>query len=281
MVMDEAGNVWVSTEDYTLAEIEEAGGIGGGGSGEDESKKSTVQHASGSGKDADEYEKLNMDIDESAEHTLVIDGITLNLRLDLVGSEDSPLPEGYSAAFTSEMTDWEAEKAPQGAFPNDAVPQDADKTSPEGNTLVLTAVEPEDAGSQYQYIWRFTGDVPRKLYNSGVDYLVLRVGDDVVSLPTQGFTGGTTYVQLKMDGVASRMFEYAVTMAYGEEAHAPTLDNTSESMNLTFAVEVQGQRYEMAPDEGEMFYYDVYAGSADMLSVPFGSYNRNLVNEGA
>ena len=81
------------------------------------------------------------------------------------------------------------------------------------DTLVLTAqIDPAITGD-YAYIWRFNGVVYRLLFNSGIEYVVLQVGDHVAAFPTAGFTAGTAYTDLKAAGVSTRKFDYTIWMS--------------------------------------------------------------------
>ncbi|MDD6884956.1 MAG: hypothetical protein PUD50_14715, partial [Eubacteriales bacterium] len=116
---------------------------------------------------------------------------------------------------------------------------------------------------------------------SGIRYLVLRVGDDIVSLPTEGFTGGTRYTDLKMAGVSTQKFEYALRMNcdLGAETVPPEpnadgvyVDLTS-TCDLAMEVAVQGESYVLSSDKsGEMYFYDVYVGPSEMMEQAYGKY---------
>ena len=97
------------------------------------------------------------------------------------------------ASFTAELAVWNGEEGDE----------DCD-------TLILTASA--DAASPYAFRWDFTGDVYKTLLSSGVQYLVLRVGERVTALSTAGFTAGTAYNTLKSEGAASSEFAYSLWM---------------------------------------------------------------------
>ena len=101
----------------------------------------------------------------------------------------------------------------------------------------------------------------KTLLSSGVQYLVLRVGDRVTALSTAGFTAGTAYNTLKSEGAASSEFAYSLWMGDPDPA-------------LEMEVEARGERYLLKAGEGDMYYYDVYTGDMDMLNAAFGAASQ-------
>ena len=116
------------------------------------------------------------------------------------------------------------------------------------------------------YEWKFNGEVYRQLANSGIEYLGLQAGDYMTALPTEGFTGGTVYTRMKMNGVATKEFEYTLRMIVTGEEEAPC------SMELS--VNVGEETYQMTDDEKQpMYYYDVLLASADKMDEVLKAYN--------
>ena len=134
---------------------------------------------------------------------------------------------------------------------------------------MLTAqIDPAIAG-EYAYTWRFNGVVSRLLFNSGVEYLVLRVGDRVTAFSTAGFIAGTEYTDLKAAGVSTRKFDYSVWM------RGSTQDPLLGEMAVEAAVEEE--IYPLTDDETQpMYYYDFYYGPAALLDVPFGAWTPEM-----
>ena len=98
------------------------------------------------------------------------------------------------------------------------------------------------------------------LYNSGVDYLVLRSGEYIAAFPTEGFTGGTQYGKLKAGGVSTRKFAYTLLQ---DEALRET----------TLSVTVEGETYLLGEDTAQpMYRYNVLVGPAQMMLEPYESY---------
>ena len=245
MVRDAAGNCWQSAESYGVPGS--MGGFGGGGfgggsfsGGGSSGTTRTVSHSSGSEEEATLYGAVALEVDEGDMFVLTLGGeelpLTLTLDYDANDSEDA-----YSA-FTAELAVWNGEEGDE----------DCD-------TLILTASA--DAASPYAFRWDFTGDVYKTLLSSGVQYLVLRVGDRVTALSTAGFTAGTAYNTLKSEGAASSEFAYSLWMGDPDPA-------------LEMEVEARGERYLLKAGEGDMYYYDVYTGDMDMLNAAFGAASQ-------
>ena len=245
MVRDAAGNYWQSAESYGVPGG--MGGFGGGGfgggsfsGGGSSGTTRTVSHSSGSEEEATLYGAVALEVEEGDMFVLTLGGeqlpLTLTLDYDANDSEDA-----YSA-FTAELAVWNGEEGDE----------DCD-------TLILTASA--DAASPYAFRWDFTGDVYKTLLSSGVQYLVLRVGDRVTALSTAGFTAGTAYNTLKSEGAASSEFAYSLWMGDPDPA-------------LEMEVEARGERYLLKAGEGDMYYYDVYTGDMDMLNAAFGAASQ-------
>ena len=253
MVRDAAGNCWQSAESYGVpggmgGDFGGMGGFGGGsfsgGGGGSSGTTRTVSHSSGSEEEATLYGAVALEVEEGDMFVLTLGGeelpLTLTLDYDANDSEDA-----YSA-FTAELAVWNGEES--------------DETDNEDlDTLILTASA--DAASPYAFRWDFTGDVYKTLLSSGVQYLVLRVGDRVTALSTAGFTAGTAYNTLKSEGAASSEFAYSLWMGDPDPA-------------LEMEVEARGERYLLKAGEGDMYYYDVYTGDMDMLNAAFGAASQ-------
>lgn len=271
-VRDTAGNVWISAERYSLAAIDNGGGIGGGGGGGGDgsgSGKKPQPHAKSEGKEG-EYDAMEMKLPEEPMHTLTIDGTELPLTLELASAEGFEIPEGYQPQFTAEMAAWTA--APKAEDAQD----DSQEEGAAPDTLILTAVEEENLGDRFEYRWKFNGEVYRMLANSSVKYLALNVGGDMAVFPTEGFTGGTKYTALKMEGVSTKKFDYTVSMVCNlDPDRIPMLSqgDYSEDCDLAIQVEVEGEKYTLSAEQkGEMYYFGVCLGPREMMSVPYGEY---------
>ena len=253
MVRDAAGNCWQSAESYGVpgGMGGDFGGMGGmgsmgggfggsfsGGGGGSSGTTRTVSHSSGSEEETTAYGAVALEVEDTSMFALALGGETLPLTLTL--DYEAGGGGNTAAAFTAELTVWNGEEGDE----------DCD-------TLILTAPD-NGAESPYAYRWDFTGDVYKTLFNSGVQYLVLRVGDHVTALSTAGFTAGTAYNALKSEGAASSEFAYSLWMGEPDP-------------ELEMEVEARGARYLLNAGEGDMYYYDVYTGDMDMLSAAFGA----------
>ena len=107
---------------------------------------------------------------------------------------------------------------------------------------------------------------------------VLAVGEDMVTLPTEGFTGGTAYTKMKMQGVSTRKFDYTLSMSFNlDPDRIPMLSqyDFSEDCDIAIQTEVEGEKYVLSAEQkGEMYYYDVYVGSKEMMEVPYGTFGE-------
>jgi hypothetical protein len=238
-------------EDITItATAGEGGGMSGGGSysgssgGGGSSSSRTVYYASSTYDTVTPYNGVNLVVGNGAMQTLVIGDQTLNLTLTMNGNgpagndEDSPF---FSASFT----DWNGDAGEV----TDAEDEDAAV-----DTLVLTAADAAETDGEY--CWTFDGSVYKKLAASGIDYLMLTVGDQATALSTAGFTAGLRYNMYRAAGIASKSFVYTITMG---------------DSGVKVQVDVDGESYTLTDDQtSEFYYYDLYSGSVDMLNQPFG-----------
>ena len=251
IVRDAAGNLWQSTEGYGMP-----GGMGGsfgGGSfsGGSSGTTRTVSHSSGSEEEATPYGAVTLEVEDTGMFILTVGGVELPLTLTLDYAASGL--EGIGAAFTAELAVWDS-GTPEADGEGDSEGAD---TAEAFDTLILTA--PTDvAETPYAYRWDFSGDVYKTLFNSGVQYLVLRVGERVTALSTAGFTAGTAYNALKSAGAASSEFHYSLWMGEPDP-------------EMELEVEARDTRYLLEAGEGDMYYYDVYTGDMDMLTAAFGA----------
>ena len=237
-VRDFAGNVSYNEEGFIFGESAGSGGGGGGSSG-----KQPVRHV----KETMDYSKANYNalelrFPEEPVSELTAGGTTL--ALTLTGEQDG---EPEQETFRASLTTWKQSDEDSGDAPN---------------ALVLEAQSSEGAN-----VWSFSGDVYKLLYNSGVDYLVLRSGEYITALPTEGFTGGTQYGKLKAGGISTRKFVY-------------TLLQDEELRETTLAVTVEGETYLLEEDTAQpMYRYNVLVGPAELMNRPYESYRGEKDDE--
>ena len=275
LAMDAAGNIAEYPEDFMLPEKTSGGGYyggggGGGGSGEGQAPHSPTDREV----ELSAYNALELEIPDAPMNTLVMGDTELELTLALVSAADFvPDPE-YQPLFIAELATWStfdpnfltsdeegAETAPEQAA------SDGGEAAPD--TLILTVADEALIESEYSYMFTFNGVVCRMLFNSGIDYLVLRAGDDCVALPTAGFTAGSEYTRLKTEGVSTRKFDYSVLLMGDKLGLRPFEMAMEVSVARDDGVEV----YPLTDDETQdMYYCDVQVGDISMMDVVFGAY---------
>ena len=246
LLRDLAGNVSANETEITLAKLSYGGG--GGGSSDATKKK---EHASGSG-DTTVYNTYDLQLPEGEMKRLAFGGEEVDLTL---------AANGEPAQFSGSLVRW--------ARSATAV-DTADVAATAPDTLVLAADTSMSGGDVCAYSWKVNGAVLRKLYNSDIAYLALRAGDSMVSLPTAGFSGGTRYAEMKMEGVSTAAFEYEIQMTIAPDMPSDPLHPGTVSITAT----VNGERFEMRgrTETPEMYLCDVWDGPADMPDYPYGAY---------
>ena len=224
LVRDRAGNTTVYPDEVTLRPSAQAGASRGGSFGGG-SVSRTVTHAASDVTVVVAYNAVQLILDDGSMTQLTVGDEQLELELLYTGGEARD--EDDQPAFTAAFADM------QGLGTAD--------------TLVLTPVNvsDEDAGD---YAWRFSGQVYKILAASGIDYLALRMGDQVTALSTAGFSGGLRYNMYRAEGLVSKDFSYTVRM-----------DPLESAMEMD--VTVEGVTWEMSGDtDAEFYYYDVIVG---------------------
>ena len=272
-VRDIAGNVYQSEEEYTVTEVEgeeegeegeeegeDGGGGGGGGGNGNGSGTPRLPHASGDGEEGADYDALAMELPDEPMYQLTVGGETMDLTLLLASAQAPNASVGTYQPFSARLKHWK-----------DASNSDAP------NTLVLEAEIDEDLGDVFSYEWHFNGEVYRMLANSGIKYVALKVDDAVAAFPTEGFTGGTRYTELKMQGVSTRRFDYTLTMKLNLDPNhvsAMTESDYSQNCDLSIHATVEDKNYELSNSpQSMMYFYNVFVGAEDMMDQPFGEYD--------
>jgi len=275
-VSDVAGNVFKSEEEYTVSEVEseeegeegegeegdsgDGGGGGGGGGSGDESNTPKLPHSSGDGEEGIEYDALELELPDGPMEQLTVGGEPMALTLVLASAQRPNAFIGMNRPFTARLRHWE-----------DASDDDAP------NTLVLSAVVDDDLGDVFTYEWHFNGEVYRMLANSGIKYVALEVCDAVAAFPTVGFTGGTRFTELKMQGVSTRKFDYTLSMRMNlDPSHVSAMNeyDYSQDCDLSIHTDVEDKNYELSNSpQSMMYFYNVFVGPEDMMDQPFGEYD--------
>lgn len=212
------------------------GGFGGGGGGGD---SRTVSHSSADDDATTAYNAVDLTTDGEEMSVLTLGGETLDLSIARAAADETFETVG-DATFSVDLAAWNGSE-------EDAY-----------DTLVLTATT-GDNDEEYAFRWDFSGAVYKKLSASGIDYLVLRVGDRVTAISTAGFTGGMRYNLLKSNGISSKEFQYHVLMGVPQP-------------ELAMRVDVDGETYALSQDEtSEIYYYDVLLGGPELMNKTFGA----------
>lgn len=268
---DLAGNVTVYDQELVLDRIHSGGGGGGGGGGE-----KPKPHAPSTEKTDANYNAVGLKVSQEPMHTLVMEGEELELTLDVTAAEGVVLPADYEAQFTLSLDTWTHRVLD--AEGNTLLVRDGEKP----DVLVLSP-QIDSQSEKYSLEWRFNGAALRTLYNSGIDYLAIKTGDELTVLPTQGFLAGTKYAELKMAGVSTKKFDFVLRLnvdrtpkdpAQVQETVRPAWLFTDECA-LSLEVTVEGEKWSLPiGEEAEMYAQDVYCGSAAMLEVPYGEYQE-------
>ena len=262
-VRDAAGNIFKSQESYELTkkEEEEEEEEEKKSSDDETKKKKKLPHAKDNGEDADPY-ALKLKLPDEPMRQLIIGGKAkeLTLMIERFGEQAGRAP----ASFTGVLTRW--------LTGND----DADAQL-DPDTLILDAVLDLDMEeTAFNCEWHFNGEVYKELSDAGIAYLGFRVGEDLCVVPTQGFTGGSKYTELKMLGVSTRKFDYTLTMKLDTDPDhmtALTDNDFCQDCDMDLSVTVENMSFALSTSvKSPMYYYDVYLAPDEMLEYPYGSY---------
>lgn len=234
---DGAGNLAAYEKEVTLQSSQgrPSGGFSGGGGGGSSSTVATT-HATSDTTAVVADDGVELVVADQPMSSLVMGETELELFLRPDESLLARLGEDYQPAFTATLSNWM---------------EDASDTP---DTLVL-AVSQEDLAQAEDaaFTWDFNGTVYKKLAASGIDYLVLQVGDQVTALSTAGFAAGVRYTMYRAQGLSSEAFDYHVAM--------------TEEGETTLSVTVAGETWPLTEEEGGAFYYyDVYTGTLEELA---------------
>ena len=260
-VRDAAGNIFKSQESYELTKKEEEEEEEKKSSDDETKKKKKLPHAKDNGEDADPY-ALKLKLPDEPMRQLIIGGKAkeLTLMIERFGEQAGRAP----ASFTGVLTRW--------LTGND----DADAQL-DPDTLILDAVLDLDMEeTAFNCEWHFNGEVYKELSDAGIAYLGFRVGEDLCVVPTQGFTGGSKYTELKMLGVSTRKFDYTLTMKLDTDPDhmtALTDNDFCQDCDMDLSVTVENMSFALSTSvKSPMYYYDVYLAPDEMLEYPYGSY---------
>lgn len=232
---DGAGNLAAYEKEVTLQSSQgrPSGGFSGGGGS---SSTVATTHATSDTTAVVAYDGVELVVADQPMSSLVMGETELELFLRPDESLLALLGEDYQPAFTATLSNW------------------MEGASDTPDTLVL-AVSQEDLAQAEDaaFTWDFNGTVYKKLAASGIDYLVLQVGDQVTALSTAGFAAGVRYTMYRAQGLSSEAFDYHVAM--------------TEAGETALSVTVAGETWPLTEEEGGAFYYyDVYTGTLEELA---------------
>ncbi len=264
---DAAGNIAILEEEFMLPQKEPGGGGGGGGG--DGEKKPT--HAPiGENLDLNPYNALDLELSAQPQTELTMGETVLPMTLSLVEAKDFTPDTDYQPTFLPSLDRWNA------AADETADASDAQTPARAPDTLLLTVSDDAQITGEYAYAFTFNGIVYRMLQNSGVDYVMLRVGDHCVAFSTAGFTAGTEYTRLKAAGVSTKKFEYVVTLRGNKADDA----DFQVEMRLSVDTDEEVLEYPLTEDTmQEMYYYDVQIGAPEMMRQAFGAYAPDEISD--
>ena len=249
-VRDQANNVAVWGTDIAIssaAAMTATGAMSAASGGSSGGSSRTVYHSASTYTTVTAYNGVELVVETGAMQSLVIGDQALDLSLQL--SQGAQAPEGFEPEFTADFVNWN-----KGSATTDDEDENVD-------TLVLTAADASSV-DEGDYCWTFDGSVYKKLAASGIDYLVLNIGDNAVAISTAGFAAGIRYNMYRASGLASSAFVYSVRLSAD-----PQTGTVAPSIDVT----VDGQSYTLSADQNsEFYYYNVYSGTLQMLDQPFG-----------
>lgn len=227
IVQDRAGNRTANADTVTVTvqSSTSRGSFGG-------SSSRSTSHSASEEESVTVYNGVELILDDGSMSQLVVGGETLDMLL----VRDNAREEDEQPTFTASFAVYDG---------TEGAPVD---------TLVLTArnIPAEEASA---YTWQFSGQMYRKLAASGIDYLVLNIGEHAAVLSTAGFTAGIRYSMFRAEGLPSKDFAYTLRMG---------LEDDTIQLDVT----VSGETYRMTNDpSAEFYYYDVLTGPVDMFDM--------------
>ena len=199
---------------------------GGGGGG------IRIPHSRGSKTEGPDYDLVGLkqlkDEPDKVMSQLTLDGETLELSMNRTGDGEN--------GFTVTGINW----------------QQPEKTESIDTLVLAAAGDGTGSGST----WNLNGEVLRRMHKSGILHLVLRDGDQIAVMETEGFLAGWNYDEIKSRGTANRRFEYGIAIIPGAPA--------------SWQVKIGEETYELTTDEHAGIYLTgVYSGSAEVLDLPY------------
>ena len=266
-VRDLAGNVAVYPDEVKLERISSGGGGGGGGD-----DKPYQPHSSGSGKTGPGYDKVTVEAEQEPMHILNLDGEEMALELMLDSADGFEFGEDYQPVFKMSLAVWPTLQYDEEGNPLPVEQAKAVEGAP-NDTMILDAQIDEGIADGYAYRWTIGGATMRQLMKSGVKYLVLKTGERVTVLPTEGFLAGERYTELKMQGTSTRRFTYDIIMKRESTNGEAVPPEETPLFAAEIYVTVDDETTLVSSDEtADMYLTGVYEGPLELMNVPYGMW---------
>ena len=266
-VRDLAGNVAVYPDEVKLERISSGGGGSGGGD-----DKPYQPHSSGSGKTGPGYDKVTVEAEQEPMHILNLDGEEMALELMLDSADGFEFGEDYQPVFKMSLAVWPTLQYDEEGNPLPVEQAKAVEGAP-NDTMILDAQIDEGIADGYAYRWTIGGATMRQLMKSGVKYLVLKAGERVTVLPTEGFLAGERYTELKMQGTSTRRFTYDVVMKRkGTNGETVPLDEESLPGTEIYVTVDDQTTLVNSDDTADMYLTGVCEGPLELMNVPYGMW---------
>lgn len=208
-------------------------------------------------------------------HVLKLDDEEMALELNLDSAEGFEFDEAYQPVFMMSLTSWPTLQLDEegNALPDAGYVTDE---STEPDTMLLDAQLDEGITGAYAYRWTIGGATMRQLMKSGIKYLVLKTGDHVTVLPTEGFLAGERYTELKMQGTSTRRFTYDIVMKREDASQADMPDDVLYTSDIYVTVDEQTTLLG-SEESAELYLINVFSGPSQLMSVPYGLWTDDMV----
>ncbi len=223
-----------------------------------------IVHTKASGQSDHGYDQLGL--------TDLALGVTTPMTVLTLSGEELPLSlsrDGEEAWFIPALLSWYPEEPTEEDDLNTLLLEAQALPSEEGGGSAADAAagDPENAPAPFE--WTFTGELLRKLDRSGLTWLGLKAGDQILLFPAEGFLSGEAYDALKAAGTASRLFTYDVLMS-------PLPAEENDPSSPVIKVAVNGDTWLLTPEESAPLYlHDVMVLPGDALEIVIGGGEGN------
>ncbi len=220
-----------------------------------------IIHAKGENQTDHGYDQLGLND--------LAEGVTTPMTVLTLSGEEEPLyltQNDEPAWFIPVLFSWnppeeETEDALNTLLLNTMIPESARSAAEDSSPTLTENIEDSalvDADNPFTspeaYRWVFGGDLLRKLSRSGIEYLALKTGEQIVVFPSEGFLAGEEYDRLKSAGTASRRFSYSVSIsgpALTENVDTAVLSSPG---NVDISVSVEDKNFTLTMEKDAPLY---------------------------